>query len=131
MGRPRKEIPKMEFEGLIYIGCTRQEIVDYFDFEFRAKSPDGKGGVSEETINRWCKRTYKRTFAEMLELGRTRMKIKLRRNQIKLSEKSASMAIFLGKNLLGQTDVQTITVANHDESIKEMDDYFDRKKRGT
>ena len=28
----------------------------------------------------------------------------LRRNQFKLAEKSAAMAIFLGKNYLGQTD---------------------------
>ena len=32
------------------------------------------------------------------------LKIKLRQNQLKLSEKSAAMAIFLGKNYLGQTD---------------------------
>jgi len=32
------------------------------------------------------------------------LKIKLRRNQFKLSEKSAAMAIFLGKNYLNQKD---------------------------
>lgn len=32
------------------------------------------------------------------------LKIRLRRNQLKLSEKSAAMAIFLGKQYLGQTD---------------------------
>lgn len=32
------------------------------------------------------------------------MKISLRKNQLKLSEKNAGMAIFLGKNYLGQKD---------------------------
>lgn len=32
------------------------------------------------------------------------LKITLRRNQLELSKKSAAMAIFLGKNYLGQTD---------------------------
>lgn len=127
-GRPRKEIPKLEFESLLYIGCQRKEIVDYFDFQYRIKS-GGKTGISDDTIDRWCKRTYKCTFAEMLEKGHTSLKIKLRRNQIKLSEKSAAMAIFLGKNILGQTDEQTVNVANHDESIKAMDEYFEHKKR--
>ena len=32
------------------------------------------------------------------------MKIRLRQNQIELSKKNAAMAIFLGKNYLGQRD---------------------------
>jgi hypothetical protein len=32
------------------------------------------------------------------------LKLSLRRNQLRLSEKSAGMAIFLGKQYLGQTD---------------------------
>ena len=36
--------------------------------------------------------------------GYMALKIKLRRNQFKLSEKNAAMAIFLGKNYLGQKD---------------------------
>lgn len=40
------------------------------------------------------------------------MRIRLRRNQLKLSEKSAAMAIFLGKNYLGQTDRQEIVATS-------------------
>ena len=36
--------------------------------------------------------------------GSLNAKIRLRRSQIKLAETSAAMAIFLGKNLLGQSD---------------------------
>lgn len=130
MPRKRKEIPKLEFESLLYIGCQRQEIVDYFDYQFRVKT-DGKEGISDDTVDRWCKRTYHLSLSEMIAKGHTKLKIQLRRNQIKLSEKSAAMAIFLGKNLLGQTDEQTVTVNNHDDTIKEMDDYFEKQKRNS
>lgn len=36
------------------------------------------------------------------------MRIKLFQNQMKLSERSAAMAIFLGKNYLGQVDSRQI-----------------------
>lgn len=53
------------------------------------------------------------------------MKIRIRRNQLKLSEKSAAMAIFLGKNYLGQSD-ETVddnsgTLERLDEVLKQID----------
>ena len=57
------------------------------------------------TLSRWCKRTFGLNFQEYYKKnGGMAMKISLRKNQLKLSEKSAAMAIFLGKNYLGQTD---------------------------
>lgn len=95
-GRPAKEIDKKDFESLLHIQCTLREVTAFFDMKL--------GGCSEDTIQRWCKRTYGETFAsvasKMYEVG----KISLRRAQFRLAEKSAAMAIFLGKNLLGQTD---------------------------
>ena len=46
------------------------------------------------------------------------MKIRIRRNQLKLSEKSAAMAIFLGKNYLGQSDE---TVESNAEAMEKLD----------
>ena len=46
------------------------------------------------------------------------LKIKLRRNQFKLSEKSAAMAIFLGKNYLGQRDAIEQT---NSEALEKLD----------
>ena len=61
--------------------------------------------VSEDTLTRCCKREFGMTFADYRNKnGMMALKIKLRRNQIKLSEKSASMAIWLGKQLLGQVE---------------------------
>ena len=92
MGRPRKEINKTEFEKLCFLQCTRSEFCTWFD-------------VNEDTLNRWCKENYDgRTFSAVFQEKRENGLISLRRTQFQLAEKSPAMAIFLGKNLLGQTD---------------------------
>ena len=91
MGRPRKEIDKEQFEKLCAIQCTKEEISGWFD-------------VSEDTLERWGKREYKENFAVIFAKKREKGKISLRRSQFRLAEKSAAMAIFLGKNYLGQKD---------------------------
>ena len=97
-GRPRKEFDKKTFEDLCSLGCSQEEICWFFR--------DEKGKPANiDTLSRWCVRTYKMTFQEYFKkTGLMGLKIKLRRNQFKLSEKSAAMAIFLGKNYLGQRD---------------------------
>lgn len=91
MARPRIEIDKADFEKLCGLFCTLDEIAGFFD-------------CSEDTIERWCKRTYGESFAETWKKKSSQGKISLRRNQFKLSQKNATMAIFLGKNYLGQRD---------------------------
>lgn len=91
MGRPQIEIDRAQFERLCGIQCTLEEIAGVFN-------------CSADTIERWCKRTYDVTFAEVYKKHSARGKSSLRRAQFKLAEKNASMAIFLGKNLLGQRD---------------------------
>lgn len=109
MGRPRKEINKDEFEKLCGIMCTKEEIANIFD-------------CSEDTIERWCKRTYNSTFAVAFKKYSADGKASLRRTQFKLAEKSATMAIFLGKNYLGQKDAyeQTITEIEDLTPLAEM-----------
>ena len=98
MGRPLKVFNKKAFEDLVGLGCTQEEICWYF------RDDDGKP-ANIDTLTRWCKREYGMTFQEYFrQSGHMGAKISLRRNQLKLAEKSAAMAIFLGKNLLGQTD---------------------------
>jgi len=92
MGRPRIEIDGDAFEKLCGLQCTLNEIAGFFN-------------CSEDTIERWCKRSYGETFAEVYKKHSMTGKISLRRTQFKLAEKSASMAIFLGKNYLGQRDM--------------------------
>lgn len=97
-GRPKAEYDIKAFQDLVGLGCTQEEICWYFR--------DDKGKPANiDTLTRWCKRTFDMTFQEYFKQnGFMALKIKLRRNQFKLSEKSAAMAIFLGKNYLGQRD---------------------------
>jgi hypothetical protein len=46
-----------------------------------------------------------------------------------MAETNPTMAIWLGKQYLGQADKQEVTVSSTDESIKEMDAYFSKKKK--
>ena len=84
-------IDKKQFENLCGLQCTLLEICDAFD-------------VEDDTLNSWCKKTYGTTFSEVFKLKRGKGQISLRRMQWKLAEKNAAMAIFLGKQYLGQKD---------------------------
>lgn len=98
VGRPKKEYDAKTFCDLVGLGCTQEEICWFFR--------DEKGKPANvDTLSRWCKRTFGLNFQEYFaQNGNMALKIKLRKNQLKLSEKSAAMAIFLGKNYLGQSD---------------------------
>lgn len=91
MARPRKEIDQAVFEKLCALQCTQSEICGFFD-------------VTDKTLTAWCKRTYKESFSEIYDKKRGAGKISLRRYQFRLAEHNATMAIWLGKNWLGQTD---------------------------
>ena len=85
------KIDKKQFENLCGLQCTLLEICDFFD-------------VEDDTLNSWCKKTYGTTFSEVFKIKRGKGQISLRRMQWKLAEKNAAMAIFLGKQYLGQKD---------------------------
>lgn len=91
MARPRAEIDKDEFEKLCRLQCTEVEICEWF-------------GVTDKTLARWCMDTYGEGFSDAYKKRSATGKISLRRAQFRLAEKSPAMAIFLGKNYLGQTD---------------------------
>lgn len=90
-GRPKIQIDQKSFEELCKMQCTELEIAGFF-------------GCSDETLNKWCKKTYKKTFQECFEVFRQGGKASLRRTQWLMAEHNAAMAIFLGKNYLGQAD---------------------------
>ena len=92
MARPRKEIDQKQFENLCGLQCTLEEICGWFD-------------VTDKTLDSWCKRTYDASFSEVFKQKRGTGKISLRRSQWRLAEKNASMAIWLGKQYLGQRDI--------------------------
>ena len=115
-GRPKKEFDKKTFTDLVGLGCTQEEICWFF------RDETGKS-ANIDTLTRWCKREFGMTFQEYFrQNGCMALKIQLRRNQMNLSKSSAAMAIFLGKNLLGQTDKveQTIMEVEDLSSLAEM-----------
>lgn len=92
MGRKRINIDKAEFEKLCRMQCTEAEISAFFD-------------VSDDTILRWCQRTYKKTFEEVFAEKRAGGKASLRRAQFDLAlTGNATMLIWLGKQWLGQCE---------------------------
>lgn len=98
MGRPTKEFDKKQFNDLLGLGCTQEEICWWF------RDENGKP-ANIDTLSRWCLREYKQTFQEYAAQNRGMyLKVSLRRNQLELSKRNAAMAIFLGKNYLGQKD---------------------------
>ena len=116
MARPRKEIDQKQFENLCGLQCTLEEICGWF-------------GVTDKTLNSWCKRTYSESFSEVFRQKRSTGKISLRRSQWKLAEKNANMAIWLGKQYLGQKDPVeaslAVDMARDDalsESLRELAD---------
>lgn len=96
MARPRKNIERKDFESLLAIQCTLEEVTAFFDHKL--------DGCSADTIERWCKRTYNESFADIAAKKRNLGKISLRRAQFELAKKNGAVAIFLGKNYLGQKD---------------------------
>lgn len=116
-GRPQKAIDKDKFEKLCGLQCTLIEISYFFD-------------CSEDTIEKWCQRTYDKSFTDVFNIKRCSGKMSLRRTQWKMAETNPTMAIFLGKQYLGQSDRREVKVQqNDDDSIKEMESYFDRRKQ--
>lgn len=84
-GRPKFKIDYDVVKKLSAIMCTQEEIASFLGCDVRTLQRD------EE----FC-----RIFKEGKETG----KMSLRRMQWKLAEKSYAMAIFLGKQYLGQRD---------------------------
>ena len=110
-GRKPVEIDVEQLEKLASLQCTDEEIAAWFH-------------CTPRTIE---KRRKEAPFKEALERGKAMGRISVRRAQLKLLEAgNATMAVWLGKQLLGQRDVTPIelTGANGSE-IKFSKDVID------
>lgn len=87
----QEKIDKKTFESLCQLQCTESEIASFF-------------GCGTETILNWCMNTYKKTFREVFKDFREVGKVSLRRIQFKHAQNNPTMAIWLGKQYLGQKD---------------------------
>ena len=94
-GRPKIEVDAETLRNLCAIQCTQAEIATVLQ-------------VSRKTVERWAQQPQ---FAEIFANGRELGKVSVRRQQFKLLEAgSVAMAIWLGKQLLGQKDEVKATV---------------------
>lgn len=93
-GRPRFIVDYDAVEKLAHIQCTYGEIAAFLGCSVDRLKRD------EEFITRYKK-------------GAEGGKMSLRRMQFKLAEKNTSMAIFLGKQYLGQKDVVETSIKNN------------------
>ena len=95
-GRKAININLVDLEKLCSFQCTDEEIGAFF-------------GVSTRTIE---SRRKQPQFAEVMNRGRAKGRISVRRAQMKLLESgNATMGVWLGKQLLGQRDVTPIEVS--------------------
>jgi len=101
-----------ELEKLCQLQCTDEEIGAWFN-------------VSTRTIER---RRREPRFAEAMQRGKARGRISVRRMQMKLLEQgSASVAIWLGRQLLGQRDnTEERDLSAEDLSPKQLAGIFSR-----
>ena len=112
-GRPLTEIDNREFEGCCKILCTKDEICDIFS-------------IDEKTLTAWCEREYGMGFSDTYKKLSANGKKSLRRKQFELADTNATMAIWLGKNILGQRDEVQIDHGNN-ELLTALTDLARRK----
>ena len=86
VGRKKLVIDYITVEKLASIQCTQEEISTFL-------------GISVRTLQR------DEEFCRIYKKGQENGKMSLRRMQFKLAEKNSAMAIFLGKQYLGQKDI--------------------------
>ena len=97
VGRPEKDVDWNMFEQLCGIHCTTGEIASFLkihDDTLRVRALKQYGGDD-----------YSAIYKKFQESG----KCSLRRNQFAMSKTNASMAIWLGKQYLGQKDKEEET----------------------
>ncbi len=86
-GANRRVVPPDEVWKLAALGCTLEEMSDWF-------------GVKPDTM--------KYNFADYIAKGRAELKRRLRAAQIRTAmDGNATMLVWLGKNILGQSDAPT------------------------
>lgn len=121
-GRPKKNLTKEQWSSIDYmcmIHCTGEEIAGVLHVDY-------------DTLNRNCREQKGVNISDYIKEHQNGGKMSLRRAQWKAAESgNVSMLIWLGKQWLGQTDKQEVSVsASDDDTAKEMENYFERKRAG-
>ncbi|CAB4164469.1 hypothetical protein UFOVP816_36 [uncultured Caudovirales phage] len=110
-GRPPAEIDWKLFEQLCFIQCTQAEIASFFKI------------VPDTLIDR-TQANYGEPFSSVYKRFSDGGKSSLRRTQFRLAEKNTAMAIWLGKQYLGQSDNFEKPKPFTQEDVMKFDSYM-------
>jgi AraC-like DNA-binding protein len=106
-GRPKAPLDTEHIKALAGAGCTVEEMAEFL-------------GVNKKTLER--------RFSAVIDSGRLRRNVSLRRKQMELAMRGdKTMLIWLGKQLLGQSDRSQITgkddgPVRHEHSLAHLTD---------
>ncbi len=101
MASPKIKMNTEDIERLASLQCTQVEIAAWFD-------------ASIKTLE--LRLSKDAALREAYDRGRAKGRISLRRHQMRMVEEgNATMAIWLGKQILGQRDVQRLEVSGPDQ----------------
>ncbi len=162
LGRPKKDGPRHPCGKLIIIPkvgkygrhkiplitepppkqIILEQVLYWLDLQATAEEVAGSFHVSVETLNARIMDHFGMTFTDLRKRCVGQAKLSLRRFQFKQAEKSTTMAIWLGKQWLGQKDdIQLVQAPNHDliisllnevKSLKgKMKEYKDAQEKGS
>lgn len=109
-----KPIDQRQFESLLEIQCTAMEICDVI-------------GVSKQTLQKFCKKTYGKPFEEVAPVFRAKGKSNLRRMGLKLAETNPAVWIFMAKNYLGMAD--TVAPEPDNEAVSNLTTAFNKASK--
>ena len=97
VGRPKKELDVKQIEMLSGFGCSILEMAEFFT-------------VDESLL--------RRRYMDKIRRGRQKLKLRIRQLQLKYAAAgSVPLLIFLGKNLLNQTDKQQVDMTGNLEAV--------------
>ena len=117
MARPIITIDYEVVDKLCHIQCTGEEIASVL-------------GIDYDTLQRAVKRDHKKSFAEYSEQKRSGGKASLRRMQWKAAESgNTTMLIWLGKQMLNQSDKNQTELTGKDGGAIEFDSPLDRLEK--
>jgi hypothetical protein len=110
VGRPKTEIDSEKLEELSALNCTMPEIAAYFRVPLR---------TLEDRVR------ADQNLKDIIEKGRKDGMISVRRKQFQIMDQdnNVTMAIWLGKQLLGQRDKHD--VVTEDKSSQKLTEAFD------
>ena len=121
-GRPLAKVDQTEFEKLCAIQCTKLEICGWLKIE-------------DDTLEKWCKRTYNKGFSEVFKLKRGTGFISLRRAQFQMAQTNVAMNIWLSKQFLGQKEPDQFAQQEQPEAPEfakmtneQLEDYIKKNK---